>query len=222
VDTEAKNDARKAVATVARPFIAQRLMFPPVANEDRAAMGVRDKDTQRAPIGDPATRVVIVDVRALGGYQAKLWISDETTLESRAIPYGCDGCLLCFAWDDKEITDESLLTRTKLLTRLPFTLTLPPGSRAEYLSRAATGLSGAPLSLRPSVATRRLLRAPPIPCAADCGLFLPNSGQYWLARRPARPSLRAPEGRNNPARVVIASPVGAKQSSREKAGEASV
>jgi hypothetical protein len=137
VDTEAKNDARKAAATVVRPFIAQYLMFPPVTNEDRTAMGVHNKDTQRTPIGDPTTRPVIVDVRALGGYQVKLWISDETTLESRAIPYGCNGCLLCFAWDDTEITDESLLTQTKLLTRLPFTLTLPPGSRAKYLSCAA-------------------------------------------------------------------------------------
>jgi hypothetical protein len=137
VDTEAKNDARKAAAAVARPFIAQYLMFPPVTNEDRTAMGVHNKDTQRTPIGEPKTRPVIVEIRALGGYQVKIWISDETTLDSRAIPYGCNGCLLFFAWGDEEITDESLLTQTKLLTRLPSTLTLPPGARAKYFSCAA-------------------------------------------------------------------------------------
>jgi hypothetical protein len=33
VETEAKNDARKATAAVVRPFIAQSLMFPPVPKE---------------------------------------------------------------------------------------------------------------------------------------------------------------------------------------------
>jgi hypothetical protein len=47
VDTEAKNDERKAAAAVTRPFTTQYLMFPPVTNEDRTAMGVHNKEKLR-------------------------------------------------------------------------------------------------------------------------------------------------------------------------------
>jgi hypothetical protein len=55
VDTEGKNDARKAAEARARPFIQQYLMFPPVTNEDRTAMGLHNKDNTRTPDTAPAT-----------------------------------------------------------------------------------------------------------------------------------------------------------------------
>ncbi|MDR0376038.1 MAG: hypothetical protein LBH85_10045 [Treponema sp.] len=137
VDTEAKNDARKAAAAITRPFIAQYLMFPPVSNEDRTAMRLHNRDTRPTPIGEPKTRPVITDIRALGGFQVKIWFRDETTPDSRAIPYGCNGCLLNFAWSREQIGDVSALTQTKLLTHSPFTLTFPPEAQANFLSCAA-------------------------------------------------------------------------------------
>jgi hypothetical protein len=137
VDTEAKNDERKAAAAVTRPFIAQYLMFPPVTNEDRTAMGVHNKDTHPSPIVEPKTRPVITDIRALGGFQVKIWFRDETTPESRAVPYGYNGCLLCFTWGKEPATTVSTLTQTQLMTHSPFTRTLPPEAQASFFSCAA-------------------------------------------------------------------------------------
>ncbi|MDR0645119.1 MAG: hypothetical protein LBG05_09525 [Treponema sp.] len=137
VDTEAKNDARKAATAVIRPFVAQYLMFPPVTNEDRTAMGLHNKDSHPTPIGEPSTRPLITDIRAVGGYQVKVWFRDETTPTSRAIPYGDNGCLLCFTWGKEQTQDITALTQTKLLTHSPFTLTFPPEAQANFLSCAA-------------------------------------------------------------------------------------
>jgi hypothetical protein len=137
VDTKAKNDARKAATAVVRPFIAQYLMFPPVTDEDRAAMGIHNKYTHPTPIGEPTTRPVFTDIRAIGGFQVKLWFRDEATPESRAIPYGDNGCLLFYTWGKEQAVGFSALIQTKLLTHSPFTLTFPPEAQACFLSCAA-------------------------------------------------------------------------------------
>jgi hypothetical protein len=137
IETEAKNDARKASNALIRPFIAQYLMFPPVSNEDRSAMGIHNKDKHPSPIGDPTTRPVITEIRSIGGFQVRIWFRDETTPESRAIPYGENGCLLNFTWGKQPVDDRSAFSETKLLTRSPFTISFPPESQACFLSCAA-------------------------------------------------------------------------------------
>ncbi|MDR1421229.1 MAG: hypothetical protein LBI86_12720 [Treponema sp.] len=53
VDTEAKNDAKKAAKAVIRPFVNQYLRFPPVTDEDRTAMGIPNKDIKPTPVPKP-------------------------------------------------------------------------------------------------------------------------------------------------------------------------
>ncbi|MDR1374992.1 MAG: hypothetical protein LBJ24_08480, partial [Treponema sp.] len=53
VDTEAKNDARKAATAVLRPFVNQYLRYSPVTNEDRKAMGIPNRDTHPTPVPEP-------------------------------------------------------------------------------------------------------------------------------------------------------------------------
>ncbi|MDR2758488.1 MAG: hypothetical protein LBB78_03820 [Spirochaetaceae bacterium] len=53
VETEAKNDAKQAAKQVLRPFVNQYLRYLPVTNEDRTAMGIRNKDTIPTPIPPP-------------------------------------------------------------------------------------------------------------------------------------------------------------------------
>jgi hypothetical protein len=55
VDTEAKNDAKKASKALIRPFVNQYLRFPPVTDEDRTAMGIPNRDTHPTPVKPPET-----------------------------------------------------------------------------------------------------------------------------------------------------------------------
>jgi hypothetical protein len=53
VDTAAKNNAKKAAKDAIRPFVNQYLRFPPVSNEDRIAMGIRNRDQHPTPVKPP-------------------------------------------------------------------------------------------------------------------------------------------------------------------------
>jgi hypothetical protein len=53
VDTAAKNNAKKAAKAAIRPFVNKYLRFPPVNNEDRTAMGIRNPDPHPTPVKPP-------------------------------------------------------------------------------------------------------------------------------------------------------------------------
>ncbi|MDR1147371.1 MAG: hypothetical protein LBK66_01955 [Spirochaetaceae bacterium] len=136
VDTEEKNDQRKAAEGFVRPFIQQYLKFDPVTNEDRTAMNLHNRDTTHTPIEKPTTRALITDLKALGGFRVEIRFQDEATPDSHAIPYGCNGCLLNFVWGPEKVTDYAALTQTQLMTRTPFVLDLPPEAEGKFLSCA--------------------------------------------------------------------------------------
>jgi hypothetical protein len=136
VDTEAKKDERKAATAFIRPFVAQFLKFDPVTDEDRRAMGLHNRDTTKTPLEKPSTRPLITDLKPLGGFQVEIRFQDEATPHSRAIPYGCNGCLLNYTWGTEKVTDYALLKETQLMTRSLWTLTLPPEAEGKFLSCA--------------------------------------------------------------------------------------
>jgi hypothetical protein len=53
VDTEAKNDAKKAVKKSIRGFVNRYLRFPPVTDEDRTAMRIPNHDAHPSPVPVP-------------------------------------------------------------------------------------------------------------------------------------------------------------------------
>jgi hypothetical protein len=53
VDTEAKQNAKKAAKAVIRPFVNQYLRYPPVLNEDRTAMRIPNRDTTPTDVPPP-------------------------------------------------------------------------------------------------------------------------------------------------------------------------
>ncbi|MDR2509900.1 MAG: hypothetical protein LBC77_04560 [Spirochaetaceae bacterium] len=134
VDTSAKNDARKAVTTLVRHFIAQYLKFEPVTNEDRTAMRLRNSDTIHTTIRKPASRAIIGGLKSLGGFRTEIRFHDEETPGKRAIPYGMNGCLLNYSAGDERTEDYEFLKDTVLMTRSPFILTLPPEAEGKFLS----------------------------------------------------------------------------------------
>ncbi|MDR2794077.1 MAG: hypothetical protein LBB61_10525 [Treponema sp.] len=134
VDTEVKNDARKAAEGFVSQFIAQYLMFDPVTNEDRTAMNLPNGDKTYSPIGKPKTRALITKLKPLGGFEVEIYFQDESTPKSRAIPYGDNGCLLNYTWGPEKVMDYAALKDTCLMTRSPWTLELPPEAEGKFLS----------------------------------------------------------------------------------------
>jgi hypothetical protein len=53
VETEAKNNAKKAAKAVIRPFVNQYLRYGPVTDEDRKAMGIPNRDKIHTPVPRP-------------------------------------------------------------------------------------------------------------------------------------------------------------------------
>ncbi|MDR2071319.1 MAG: hypothetical protein LBP81_07905 [Treponema sp.] len=80
---------------------------------------------------------MISGLKALGGFRAEIRFQDENTPDSRVIPCGCNGCLLNYIWGPEKITDYTALAQTRLMTRTPFVLDLPPEAEGKFLSCAA-------------------------------------------------------------------------------------
>jgi hypothetical protein len=55
-DTLAKNNRKKAVKALIRPFVNQYLRFPPVTGEDRLAMGIPNHDTKPSRVPAPTSQ----------------------------------------------------------------------------------------------------------------------------------------------------------------------
>ncbi|GMO69717.1 MAG: hypothetical protein Ta2A_17970 [Treponemataceae bacterium] len=136
VDTEAKDDARKAAEAFARQFVQQYLKFDPVTNEDRTTMNLHNRDTTHSAIEKPTTRALITDLKGLGGFRTEIRFQDEATPGSHAIPYGMNGCVLNYTAGAEKVSDYALLKETVLMTHSPFTLLLEPEAEGKFLSCA--------------------------------------------------------------------------------------
>jgi hypothetical protein len=121
-----------------------RFENPIITNTNRVRYGLHPRDPVKTPSGALTTVPVIAKLKPLGNARVEIRVHDETTPDSRAIPYGYNGCLLRYAWGPEPLTDRAALTQSILMTHLPYTLTLPPeasGSRAfpvQPAGRAAT------------------------------------------------------------------------------------
>lgn len=135
-DTRAKNDARAGAERFVRPFVQQYLKFDPVSPEDRRAMNLPSRERNRKVLDIPAARALIIGLKPLGGFQVEVRFQDEGAQESRAIPYGMNGCLLNYAWGPEKLWDYGLLKDSILMTRAPWVITLPPEAEGAFFSAA--------------------------------------------------------------------------------------
>jgi hypothetical protein len=90
-----------------------------VTDEDHTAMNLHNRASIRTTIPIPTSRPVITDLKPLGGFQVEIAFCDESTPANRAIPYGCNGCLLNYAVGAEKLEDYAALATTKLMTKLP-------------------------------------------------------------------------------------------------------
>jgi hypothetical protein len=138
VQTNAKNEARKTAEHAVRAFVNAYLRYhPAVTDDDRIAMSLHIPDTTKTTIPVPDTRALITDLKPLGAFRVEVRFQNEATPHTRAIPYGCNGCLLNFAVSAEKILDYELLKEDKLMTSNPWVLQLTPEAEAKFLSCAA-------------------------------------------------------------------------------------
>jgi hypothetical protein len=137
VIVEEKNEARDAFKAKVRGMVKFRFENPIITNADRVRCGLHSRDPVKTSSGEPATVPVIEELKPLGNSRVEIRVHDETTTNSRAIPYGYNGCLLRYAWGPAPLTDRALFTQSILMTRFPFTLTLPPEAAGSRLSCTA-------------------------------------------------------------------------------------
>jgi hypothetical protein len=131
---EAKDEAKAALVAKVRGMVKFRFANPAIPDVDRVSAGLHAHDKTRTPIGVPASRCLITDLRPLGGFRVEVHFQDEATPGSRAIPYGCNGALLNYAFGPEKLADYALLTSDKLMTDNPFVLQLPPEAEGKFLS----------------------------------------------------------------------------------------
>jgi hypothetical protein len=140
VDTEAKNDAKKAAKKVSASFVNQYLRFPPVTDEDRTAMRIPNKDTHPTPIpvpGDipeveaqtPLPRVLRFRFRRWG---MKRW----------GKPKNVHGMELVWVILDTPPTEIEQLIHSAFATKSPLELTFKESERGKHVYYAVRWETG--------------------------------------------------------------------------------
>ncbi|MDR2792066.1 MAG: hypothetical protein LBB61_00165 [Treponema sp.] len=140
-DVAAKNAAKKALMhegrSVVKTCIARN---PAVSAAQKEALGVTVYGGTRTPIPAPKSRPEF-SFKVLGLMRIQIDFRDQGS-GHRAIPYGYNGAVFCYAATDAAVGDYECLTKSVLLTRSPWTLTLPPGAEGKVLSGALMRRNG--------------------------------------------------------------------------------
>jgi hypothetical protein len=133
VDTQAKNNAKKAAIAKIRPFVNQYLRFLPVTDEDRTAMGIPNRDTIPTPI-EPTTRpefaLTLKDIRQIG---IVFWDQGKSS-KHRAIPYGMNGAVVLWEVRPDPPDKPENLSKSALATRTRFTLEFEEPERGKTVN----------------------------------------------------------------------------------------
>ncbi|MDR0599564.1 MAG: hypothetical protein LBG84_05715 [Treponema sp.] len=134
----AKDRALKAAVDAIREFANSRLRYnKKIPPGTRLEFGLRERDLQPTPGGEPATRANITGLKPLGGAAVEIRFQDEAAPHSWAIPAAYNGCLLFYAAGPERVEDYALLTSVELMTSHIWRLELPPDAAGSWLSLAA-------------------------------------------------------------------------------------
>jgi hypothetical protein len=140
VDTEAKNDAKKAAKAVIRPFVNQYLRFPPVTDEDRTAMGIPNHDTKPTPVPRPGD---IPEVEALTPKPRVLHFRfRRANMKRWGKPEDVHGMELVWVISDTPPEHIRELVHSSFATKSPLELSFDEdqrGKRLYYATRWETG-----------------------------------------------------------------------------------
>jgi hypothetical protein len=130
VDTEAKNDAKKAGAAVIRPFVNQYLRFPPVTNEDRTAMGIHNPDTHLTQVKPPAVGPLF-SIDQLGPAMLGIVFRSSEHGRKGSKPPGVQGSRIYYGVLDTPPLDQNALPASVWATRCPHNIMFREGDRGK-------------------------------------------------------------------------------------------
>jgi hypothetical protein len=123
--TKRKNDVKKECTKLIEAFLNAYICYhPAVTDYDKEQMGVHIPDKTHTPVPIHETPPIIFSVIPQPGGIFKIRFQDADNPDSRAIPDGCNGCVLFYAVSSERITDRDELKETVLMTRNPYTLVL--------------------------------------------------------------------------------------------------
>jgi hypothetical protein len=135
-DIAAKNAAKKTLMregrSVTNIYVARN---PAAGDAQRDALGVTVHDGTRTIIPEPKTRPEF-GFKVLALMRIRLDSRDQGSAH-RAIPYGYNGAVFCYATTDAAVSDYAALTKRAPLTRSPSASTLPPDAEGKTPSSAA-------------------------------------------------------------------------------------
>ena len=128
VDTEAKNDAKKAATAFVRAFVNQFLRFPPVTDEDRTAMGIPNRDTHPTPINPPETGPVYT-VAQKGPRMLEVIYRNGNLGRKGSKPPGVQGARIFYGVFDTPPARQDDLPASVWATRCPHIIEFPETDR---------------------------------------------------------------------------------------------
>jgi hypothetical protein len=130
VDTAAKDNAKDAAIKVIRPFVNQYLRFPPVTDEDRIAMGIRNPNPHPTPVKPPKEGPFFSIVQmgpALLGIVS--WYGETGRKGSK--PPGMTGAEVHYGVPAGPITDQEELPAMVWATRCPHVIRFRESDRGK-------------------------------------------------------------------------------------------
>jgi hypothetical protein len=133
-DTEWKTKKRKEAEAVIRGMVNQYLRFPPVTDEDRIKMNIPNKDTTYTKQPVPTNHVgFVLEINAVYSLKIRFW---ELETQAKGVPKGMNGVVVNWKVSDTPITDQALLTESRLLSRHIEVLHFEPHERGKTVYAA--------------------------------------------------------------------------------------
>jgi hypothetical protein len=142
VETEMKNEAHDTAEKALREFIQRYLLWNPVTDIDRVAMGLPIRDKIKTPQGAPNIQVgFVLEPAEIYQVRMRFWVLE--TGEER-VPKNMNGVMLYTLISDTPITNQEDLRFLMLLTNHLTTLSFHPADRSKtvYLACRWEGKSG--------------------------------------------------------------------------------
>jgi hypothetical protein len=130
-DTERKNEARKAGETGLRYFVQRYLIWDPVTEADRLAMGLPPHDLINTPEGKPVIHVgFTLAIHQIYEILLRFWVLETGRGH---VPKNMNGVVVYSQVSDTPITNQKDLHTSQLLTSHITVLSFPPELRGKMV-----------------------------------------------------------------------------------------